>query len=118
MAKRENPDKGYAGYLKRIYGITIKEYYKMLEDQGGGCAVCGKTPGENGRRLAVDHDHETGEVRGLLCSSCNTGLGNFKDDPQLLESAMYYLMADMHAMYYLMVNMLESGDYLGDFNER
>ena len=60
-----------AGALKRRYGITPEQYDKMLERQGGGCAVCGKAPKPGARRLAVDHDHSTKVVRGLLCFTCN-----------------------------------------------
>lgn len=59
--------------LKRTYGLTLKQYDKMIEDQGGVCAICGGI-NENGHRLAVDHNHETGKVRGLLCRKCNLGL--------------------------------------------
>ncbi|ENG0769472.1 endonuclease VII domain-containing protein [Salmonella enterica subsp. enterica] len=75
--------------LKSRYGITTKDYERMFIDQGGVCAICG-SPQEN-RRLAVDHDHETGEVRRLLCTNCNLGLGSFKDNPQLLLNAASYL---------------------------
>ncbi len=60
----------------------------MLEAQGGGCAICGKPPGDIA--LHVDHCHETGRVRGLLCFSCNAGLGQFRHDPDLLYQAMEY----------------------------
>jgi len=56
--------------LKRRYGITPEQYDLMLERQGGGCAICGRLP-KPGRRLAVDHDHATKRVRGLLCFQCN-----------------------------------------------
>jgi len=71
------------------YGLTPDQYSQMLEQQGGGCAICGVTP--NGKRLAVDHCHTTGKVRGLLCSPCNTGLGVFKDNTDLLHNAVKYL---------------------------
>lgn len=77
--------------LQRNYGITVEEYDEMLEAQGGGCAICGKTPEENGRRLAVDHNHETDKLRGLLCNSCNSGLGYFQDKPEICCWAMLYL---------------------------
>lgn len=77
--------------LRRRYGITMAEYLVMHEAQSGRCAICGKP--ENGKRLAVDHDHETGEVRGLLCQNCNRGLGLFVDNPELLERASAYLRA-------------------------
>lgn len=59
--------------LKRTYGLTLKQYDKMVEDQDGVCAICGSV-NENGHRLAVDHNHKTGKVRGLLCRKCNLGL--------------------------------------------
>lgn len=75
--------------LKR-YGLTHEAYESMLLAQGGVCAICGgMSPG--GRRLAVDHDHVTGVVRALLCGTCNTGLGSYKDDPALLRAAAVYL---------------------------
>lgn len=84
----------HAGYnrsadLKRKFGITVEDYDKMLLDQGGTCKICKRA--ETARRLAVDHDHNTGEVRGLLCSTCNQGLGMFRDSVELLNSAVDYL---------------------------
>ena len=66
----------------------------MLAWSQGGCAICGARQGlggRNDRRLAVDHNHTTGKVRGLLCDSCNHGLGKFKDDKRLLKIAIAYL---------------------------
>ena len=95
-AQREaNPDrtaatkKAYA--LKRHFNISLTDYDEMLEAQDSSCAICGRTIAEEGRRLAVDHDHETGEVRGLLCGNCNQGLGRFMHDQELLHSAIAYL---------------------------
>ena len=76
--------------LKRNYGITIEEYNNLLSSQGEVCAICKVTP--NGRALDVDHDHETGRIRGLLCMDCNVSLGRFKEDPDLLLTAMGYLL--------------------------
>ena len=75
---------------RRHYGIGLVEYTQMLEVQGGVCAICG-CPCATGRRLAVDHCHTTGKVRGLLCGNCNKGLGSFKDDPRLIRKAIDYL---------------------------
>lgn len=81
--------------LKHNYGITVEEYDELFEIQEGACAICGRT--DNGvnqhgpMRLAVDHDHETGEVRGLLCNRCNTALGLLDDDPERLRIAARYL---------------------------
>jgi hypothetical protein len=77
------------GHLRRKFGITQADYDALLERQGGGCAICGKPPGKIS--LHVDHDHETGEVRGLLCVGCNNALGQFHDDPALLDRAIDYV---------------------------
>lgn len=69
--------------------IYDDEYDRRLNEQGGGCAICGEFPTE--KKLAVDHDHETGRVRGLLCMRCNTALGHFEDSITLLEAAIDYL---------------------------
>lgn len=73
--------------LRREYGITLAVYNDMLEAQSGGCWICGKT----NELLVVDHDHETGAVRGLLCKQCNFGVGQFNDDITLLLRAVKYL---------------------------
>lgn len=88
-------------------GLTEERYHAMLAAQGGRCAICGiDAPGPRPwTRWAIDHDHQCCDfqagygkqrwcgrcIRGLLCSACNTGLGNFRDDPQLLEAAIGYL---------------------------
>jgi hypothetical protein len=77
-------------HLKRKFGLTVERYDEMLAAQGGGCAICGRPPRED-IALHVDHDHETGQVRGLTCFRCNNALGDFNDDPKLLESASAYL---------------------------
>ena len=74
--------------LKTLYGIGIAEYNQMYEQQGGACAICEETSDGN---LFVDHDHDTGAVRSLLCQKCNLGLGHFKDSPELLSKAYTYL---------------------------
>lgn len=81
--------------LKRDFGITIAEYTEILLAQNGVCAICEKpeTATRNGKlkALAVDHDHESGGIRSLLCVECNTGLGKFKDSPSLLRRAADYI---------------------------
>lgn len=84
-------------WLKK-YDMTVAEYDAMLAAQGGGCAICGSTDpkGRAGSRyFHVDHCHSTGQVRGLLCAPCNLGLGAFRDQPDLLISAIDYLKAQM-----------------------
>ncbi|MBV9293805.1 MAG: endonuclease VII domain-containing protein [Frankiales bacterium] len=74
------------GHLKSAFGLTPEEHQALLEQQGGRCVICGATPPTH-----TDHDHSTGAVRGLLCGPCNMGLGQFRDDPALLEAAADYL---------------------------
>lgn len=76
--------------IRRKYGISVPEYEALLVAQGGGCALCHRTP-KPGRRLAVDHDHETGHVRGLLCTRCNTSIGQLGDTAPALERALAYV---------------------------
>ncbi len=84
-----------AGHLKRKYGITVEQYDAMLEAQGGGCCICGRPPRED-ISLHVDHDHSTGEIRGILCFRCNNALADFQDDQQLLQEAADYLDRQDH----------------------
>jgi hypothetical protein len=75
--------------LKTTYGITSDDFERLSGEQYGLCAICMNPPTERG--LCVDHCHDTGEVRGLLCDSCNLGIGLLKDDAVLCENAMTYL---------------------------
>ena len=77
-------------HLKRKFGITLIEYDTMLAGQNGTCCIC-KNKCPTGRNLAVDHDHSTGKIRGLLCLHCNRLLGNAKDSLSTLRSAVVYL---------------------------
>ena len=79
-----------AGHLKRKYGITLEAYQTMLVNQGGRCAICRRQPPSD-ISLHVDHDHQTGKIRGLLCFTCNNALGDFEDDASLLRSAITYV---------------------------
>lgn len=81
-------------YLRRVYGITEAQYIKLLKKQNGGCAICGKTPEEEGKNLAVDHIHQKGgggEVRGILCQYCNHRLVGRHKDPELIRRLADYL---------------------------
>ena len=73
---------------KRLYGITLEQYAELLIVQGGLCAICGK-PDDN-RLLSVDHNHKTGQVRGLLCSDCNLGVGSLLDTPNTAKALINY----------------------------
>jgi hypothetical protein len=75
-------------HLKRKYGVTLAVYDAMFRDQNGCCAICGKS---QSKALDVDHCHETGEVRGLLCTNCNRMLGHAHDDTSRLIKAANYL---------------------------
>lgn len=77
--------------VKSRYGITHSEYESILAMQGGACAICGTEDTGYWDRFHIDHCHTTGHVRGLLCTKCNTGLGMFLDNRELLLSAIKYL---------------------------
>jgi DNA-directed RNA polymerase subunit RPC12/RpoP len=77
--------------LRRYYGIEWEEYQALLAAQNHRCYICGTKGGKGAGGLGVDHNHETGQVRKILCAKCNTGLGAFKDQIELLEAAIAYL---------------------------
>ncbi|MFD8026375.1 endonuclease VII domain-containing protein [Streptomyces lavendulae] len=81
---------GRAGHLKRSYGITEAERDEMIAAQGGVCVICRNAPAEH-----VDHDHQTGKVRGVLCFSCNAALGQFKDRPDVIRRAAAYVEGNL-----------------------
>jgi hypothetical protein len=91
-ATPEGKRKARAYHLGKKFGITPEQYDEMLEAQGGGCAICRRPPRDD-ISLHVDHDHETGAVRGLLCFRCNNSLGDLNDDAGLLQAAANYLDA-------------------------
>lgn len=105
-AERERARAGQAEWSKAnvrrrkallyAYGLTVEEYDRMFDAQKGRCAVCGGESANSGRArsnmsFCVDHDHVTGHVRGLLCHTCNRGIGMLNDDPNVLESAARYI---------------------------
>jgi len=76
----------------KSHGSSVAEYDSLLLSQGGCCAICGAaTPGNGNTNWCIDHDHDNGKVRGLLCVKCNPGLGFFQDDVGLLQKAIAYL---------------------------
>lgn len=89
-AARDYVTSGRRRQLEKRYGITEDIYNDMSALQGHVCAICHR-PCRSGRRLAVDHNHRTGGVRGLLCSDCNTGLGKFQDSSVIVYQAARYL---------------------------
>ncbi len=78
--------------LLKKYGITLDDYYVMLSEQNNKCAICGKTPEEQGKDLAVDHCHTSNKVRALLCNNCNVAIGFLKDNVDITKKIMYYLI--------------------------
>jgi hypothetical protein len=79
--------------LLRTFGITVEQYDELWLAQDGRCDICKQTSED---WLSIDHDHETGEIRKLLCSGCNFGLGHFKDDTVRLAAAIEYLKRHAH----------------------
>lgn len=79
----------------RSFGINIQEYNKMLLAQNYSCKICLTHQSDLKKQLSVDHCHKTGKIRGLLCNLCNTGLGKFKDDVDIMINAINYLMTDL-----------------------
>lgn len=77
--------------LRKAHGITITDYDRMSEEQDNLCAICLGEPKCRDGRFRVDHDHEHGNIRALLCNGCNTGIGSFREDTSLLEKAIEYL---------------------------
>ena len=110
--KLENLGKTREYHLKSKYGITSDQYNKMYEDQCGLCAICHRafdktvlTMDGRASSLGVDHNHKTGQVRGLLCPNCNRGLGMFADSIESMYNAISYLMT--------FENILEGGNNYG-----
>ena len=79
------------GGLNRGHLVSDEQYDAMLAEQGGVCAICRQPEPVPGRSLAVDHDHDRGAARGLLCGPCNQGLGLLRDDPVRIRAAVEYL---------------------------
>lgn len=86
-----------SGHYWRMYGATVERYEQMLQTQHGRCAICGANdPGRKGNAsFCIDHDHDTGIIRGLLCNDCNLGIGRFRDDHALLLKAAEYLKSHL-----------------------
>ena len=102
------------GYLKRTYGIDTKTYEKMLEQNNGGCYICGKTQQENGKYLAVDHDHSCCSnyrvscgkcVRGILCDPCNRAVGLLKDNAENAMAVAIYIKNNKPVDRKLLINL-------------
>lgn len=92
MAYQRQPQ-GTDAWMKRTYGIGLEEYHRLLQEQNGCCAVCktAATASKKSRRLCIDHDHDSGKVRGLVCDRCNMLLGKSTEMLDILKSAVQYL---------------------------
>lgn len=84
--------KNYDKVLKRLYGIELEQYEALLSKQNGKCAIC-EGPPTKGKKLCVDHDHQTGAVRGLLCHDCNVAIGKFKESEMIVKKAAFYMQS-------------------------
>jgi hypothetical protein len=96
--KKKSPEKYHRKKeeeaLRYRYGITIEQRDKMLDEQGGLCAICSQELSvevKSKNKACVDHCHESNAIRGILCYQCNVGLGSFKDNTELFERAIKYL---------------------------
>lgn len=88
---RRNESGKHRAYMRQyLYGVTAEQFTALLAEQDGKCAICG-TAEWTGKGPHLDHQHETGLVRGILCHKCNLGLGKFNDDPKMLRAAADYL---------------------------
>jgi hypothetical protein len=88
---KQNSEKAKRSKLRVHFNLTLEQYYEQLESQNSLCAICGHPEEVIKRRLCVDHDHITGQVRGLLCGKCNCAIGLLGDDPTLIKAALTYL---------------------------
>jgi len=91
VSYQSNPKVFWQRNLKNKYGITVTDYERMLAEQGGLCAICRGQETRAGFQLGVDHDHATGSVRGLLCTSCNTAIGLLGDSQERVLALVAYL---------------------------
>ena len=92
LERKKYPDAERGRLYRRKYGISVKGYEQMVQNQNGRCAICGTIkPNEKRRFLCIDHDHKTGRVRALLCTHCNRGLGCFRDSAETIQRAKDYL---------------------------
>lgn len=87
--RRNNSHGHYLRKVKDKFKISTEEYESLYEKHNGKCAIC--LQNNDGRRLSIDHCHETGKIRGLLCRKCNVALGYFRDNTEYLKRAILYL---------------------------
>ena len=94
-SRKENPEKhsqyDWKSKIKGAYGITEQDYSNMFIEQDGKCGICFTSLIFRDKATHIDHNHETGEVRGLLCHGCNTAIGLLKEDTEIMKSAIEYM---------------------------
>lgn len=91
LYRKNNPEKSKGIDLYQSFGIRFEDYKKMYDDQKGCCGICERHSTEFRRSLAVDHCHDTGKIRGLLCDACNVTVGKTKDNVKWLQNCISYL---------------------------
>lgn len=89
--RKKNPDKVKNSNLKISYGINLEQYNQMFNQQNGKCAICNRHQIEFKMGLAVDHEHETGKIRELLCSPCNQAIGLLQENTEIIQKVIDYL---------------------------
>jgi hypothetical protein len=87
-----------ARLLRRKFGMTTADYDALLAAQDGRCAICRRTPEAAGHTLHVDHCHQTGVVRGILCNGCNSAIAMAQESPAVLRDAALYVEAHLAAV--------------------
>jgi Recombination endonuclease VII len=87
--KASNPDSVKSWWLHKKFNMTLVQYKELEKSQGGVCAICSKS--QNNKCLAVDHDHQTGKIRALLCDKCNRGIGLLGDSSTIISRALEYV---------------------------
>ena len=109
-ARNKRKPKYHKHHIKQ-YGLTLEQYTAMVEYQDHKCKICGIHETDNAldktgnpKRLSIEHDHETGQIRGLLCNPCNTALGSFKDNVESLQRAILYLEGSKNSTVYMPEN--------------
>ena len=94
ISRNNSKQRSHELMVTKTYGIEAGEYERRYRAQGGRCAICQVATGAS-KRLAVDHDHKTGKVRGLLCSPCNRFIGRLRDSPEAFLRAHKYLLGSL-----------------------
>lgn len=88
---QQNKERWVEASLQKLYGIGLEDYKRLLTEQNESCKICERPQSSFKRSFAVDHCHETGKVRGLLCSNCNTSLGLMKENPRAVKNMINYI---------------------------